>query len=434
MATQRLVSGIEPPYPWDDLGVVLDSKLREIDVNRLPRYLGLFFGAGWSSTCRDFALKLEHMTLPFRNEIAIVCISSDNDPEQQSTLLASTTFHRLPFDRPSDLIARHSVAKRELGLAHIPALVVVDRIDRKTVTSAGIAALNLNGSKAVQEWDLLGMDAQSLRLRLTAGTAPSTPAPTPATPAASSDVSHLESIETTVIPQEEATAKPASEERIEQLVTVPLNPNETAWSLANAFAAETGQSEAAVNVAAPAAEPTGYLFEATPVVVKSADEAPLPTYSSAGESDEDRPSVEASDHAGVDLSTSILMNVPFPSTTSPNADLDIPFAPLTIPPSSTDQAAAAELPTPTPPLVPSDIPLPQLFHGGSTGGMRVPTPYGLGGADGMGGLVSLPVSRRSSIAGGETSDSDGETRLEDSIVVLGKKELSNSAILFKANQ
>ncbi|KAI8850127.1 hypothetical protein BC829DRAFT_167886 [Chytridium lagenaria] len=94
---------------------------------------------------------------------------------------------------------------------------------------------------------------------------------------------------------------------------------------------------------------------------------------------------------------------------------------LSIPVSSTSQ----ELPTPTQPLIPTDIPLP-LFSSTQS------SPRSFSVVEE--GLVSLPVSRRSSISPGETSDSDGETRLEDSMVVLGRRDLAASGIMFKANQ
>ncbi|KAI8850126.1 hypothetical protein BC829DRAFT_167885 [Chytridium lagenaria] len=134
MATRsrEMVSTLESTYAWDDLGVIMDPSSNEVSLEDLPRFLGLYFAAGWSASCRTFTPKLESLTYPYRHSLTIIHMTSDASP-----------FHTVR--RTPSIISSHNAARNLLGLPYIPALVIVDRVERRVVTSAGVPALNING-------------------------------------------------------------------------------------------------------------------------------------------------------------------------------------------------------------------------------------------------------------------------------------------------
>ncbi|KAJ3097392.1 hypothetical protein HDU97_004901 [Phlyctochytrium planicorne] len=361
---RELVSTLDSSYAWDDLGVIVDAQEMEVATHQLPRFLGLYFAAGWSAACRDFTPKLERLTSSHRSHLVIIHIPSDAHPPP-----LTSSFYRT-VNRPLALVAKHNLARRSLGLTFIPSLVIVDRVEKRVVTSAGVPAVNLNGADA----DLIGLDVRPLRLRLEAN--PETLRPP------TEEITHPAPI---VVPGDVsgAVSTPAYEttEKPDVLDSVPIRVEETTWSANDA-------------PVAPAAE----------------------GFKSESEDNEEEEEGDDDDDARNNLSASTLLLTTTPLPILPTASTSAYISPEL----STLHAPMMEIP-----------PLPNLFQPSASSS---PSPSTKSGASVESGLVSLPVSRRSSIANGETSDSDGESRMEDSIVVLGKKDLTSSAIFFKANQ
>jgi hypothetical protein len=83
---------------------------------------------------------------------SIIYISSDRTYEQFLDSIENTGFYFLPFHRPLYLSQAHRAARHALHLPSLPVLIILDRLENRIVSVAGVRGLMNYGEEAVKEW------------------------------------------------------------------------------------------------------------------------------------------------------------------------------------------------------------------------------------------------------------------------------------------
>ncbi|KAJ1940237.1 hypothetical protein FBU59_003873, partial [Linderina macrospora] len=150
LSYQRLIEG---DSVLADLVLVEDEFQRTVTPRRAGfgrKMIALYFAATWSAECDEFTPKLVEVSSMHAYDLVVVHVSADNHPADMSRLMGGTGWLGVPW---SERRVRENLMERlNVSVSDLPALVVLDGMTHRVITTRGKQDVEASALTCVAEW------------------------------------------------------------------------------------------------------------------------------------------------------------------------------------------------------------------------------------------------------------------------------------------